>query len=198
KGEMLGLDTQLALIVKEVLFEKKGAVVTTVEASLSIREAIEENGGKSEITSVGSLNIAQLLKKYHGVFGGEPCGEYIFPKNHFVPDGIMTGLKFVELFCANGSLRSAAEKIKIYPMKRAKYPCKDKKKTMELVLKKAKGLGGKQNTQDGVRADFEEGWVLVRASGTEPLIRITCEHKDKNGLGLLFSKAEKIVIESIS
>ncbi len=197
KGEMLGLDAQLALMCGEMLSEKKGTVVTTVEASLAIREAIENHGGKTEITSVGSLHVAQLLKKRGGIFGGEPCGEYIFPSTHLVPDGIMAGLKFVELFCANGSLREAAAKVKTYPMKRAKYPCKDRKKSMEKILGKAKALGGKQNRGDGVRADFDDSWVLIRASGTEPIIRITCEHKDKKGLEALFSKAEKLVLESI-
>lgn len=197
KGELLGLDTQLALMCGEILGERKGAVVTTVEASLAIREAIEKAGGKALTTSVGSLNVAQSIKKNRGIFGGEPCGEYIFPKNHLVPDGIMAGLKFVELFCRIGSLHAASEKVKVYPMKRAKYPCKDRKASMTKILEKAKSLGGKQNREDGVRADFEDGWVLIRASGTEPIIRITCEHRDKKGLEALFSRAERIVLESI-
>ena len=197
KGEMLGLDTQLALMCTEMLSGKKGVVVTTVEASLAIREAIEMHGGKTVTTSVGSLHVAQSLKKNRGIFGGEPCGEYIFPKNHYVPDGIMTGLKFAELFCRGESLRKLAGGIKTYPMRRTKYPCKERKKTMGLVLEKASTLGGKLSKDDGVRVDFEDGWVLIRASGTEPIVRITCEHKDKKGLETLFSKAEKIVLGSL-
>ncbi|MFH1470924.1 MAG: phosphoglucosamine mutase [Candidatus Micrarchaeota archaeon] len=197
KGEMLGLDSQLALMCSDVLSKKKGVVVTTVEASLAIREAIESSGGKTLITKVGSLHVGEALKKAGGVFGGEPCGEYIFPGNHLVPDGIMAGLRFVELFCESGSLGDAAGKIKKYPMKRAKYPCKDKLKAMEKILERAKELGGKQSTGDGVRVDFEDSWVLIRASGTEPIIRITCEHKDKKGLEALFSRAEKIVLGSV-
>ncbi len=198
KGLMLGLDSQLALICQEMLSRRKGTVVTTVEASLAIREAIENYGGKVEIASVGSLHVAQSLKKRGGVFGGEPCGEYIFPKNHLVPDGIMAGLKFAEMFCENGSLHDAVGKIKTYPMKRAKYPCKDRSKSIARILKKAGDIGGKQTIGDGIRADFGGGWVLIRASGTEPIVRITCEHKDKKELEALFSKAEKIVRGSLS
>jgi phosphoglucosamine mutase len=198
KGELLGLDTQLALMCSQILKEKKGPVITTVEASLAIREAIESGGGKAIVTSVGSLHVAQTLVRNRGIFGGEPCGEYIFPKNHLVPDGIMAGLKFAELFCSIGSLHLAAEKITKYPMKRAKYPCRDKGKAMSAIAEKAKSLGGKANSEDGIRLDFEDSWVLMRASGTESIIRITCEHKDKKGLEALFSKAEKIVLESVN
>jgi len=196
KGELLGLDTQLVLMCNDILRAGKGPMATTVEASLSIREAIEQGGGKPIITSVGSLNIVQSIKEHKGIFGGEPCGEYIFPQNHLVPDGIMTGLKFVEIFCRIGSLRSAAEGITKYPIMRAKYPCKDKTKAMELITESVKSFGGTQNTEDGVRVDFEDGWVLIRPSGTEPVMRITCEHKNKEELQALFSKAEKIVKSS--
>ncbi len=197
-GNILGLDTQLVLMCNEVLKERKGKIVTTVEASLSIREAIEKGGSKPIITSVGSLNVSHAIKKHGGIFGGEPCGEYIFPKNHLVPDGIMAGLEFVEAFCRLGKLGPLASKIKKYPMKRAKYKCKEKGKAMSRILEEVKSIKGKCNTEDGVRIDMGDGWLLIRPSGTEPVIRITCEHKDKKQLELLFSKAEKIVLGSVS
>jgi len=56
---------------------------------------------------------------------------------------------------------------------------------------------GDVNESDGVRVDFSGGWLLVRASGTEPLIRITCEHRNKSELEKVFSKAERIVKEGL-
>ncbi|MFH1285431.1 MAG: phosphoglucosamine mutase [Candidatus Micrarchaeota archaeon] len=194
KGELLGLDSQLALACEEILAKKKGAIVTTVEASLAVRESIENSKGKFIQTPVGSLFVAQEMRKSKALFGGEPCGEYIYPEGVFVPDGILAALKYVELFCEKGKLSALKQKIKVYPMKRAKYPCSNKARAMENISKEARVVfKGKLNDSDGVRVDFEDSWLLMRASGTEPILRITCEAKTQSALDALFAKAEALV-----
>jgi phosphoglucosamine mutase len=193
-GKLLGLDAQLAMMCGEILHAKKGVVVSTIEASLCVKEAVEKAGGKLAITKVGSLWCAREMKKQKAVFAGEPCGEYIFSGGVPVPDGILSGLKFVELFCKKGKLGSLREKIKAYPMRRAKYAAREKDAAMKRIapeLKKA--FKGKVSDEDGIRADFEGGWLLVRASGTEPVIRITAEAKSEEKLKEIFGKAEGIV-----
>jgi len=197
-GELVGLDAQLALMCEEVLEEKKGKIVSTIEASLCVKEAVEKAGGELEITRVGSLFVARKMAEANAVFGGEPCGEYIFPDAVPLPDGILTGLKFVEYYCRHGSLAKAKEKISSYPMKRAKYECEDREKAMAAIAPKIKEeFKGSFFEEDGVRVDFDGGWLLVRASGTEPIIRITTENKTQEGLGKVFSKAEEIVKSAV-
>ncbi len=192
-GELLGLDAQLALVCGEELGRKKGTVVTTIEASMAVKEAIEKNGGKFFITKVGSVHVAREMERLKAVFGGEPCGEYIFSGGVPVPDGILTGLEFVELFCRKGKLGALKERVRIYPMKRAKYPAKDKNAAMRKIAPEIKkAFKGKVFDEDGVRVDFEGGWLLVRASGTEPIVRITVEHKDLRTMEALFAKAAEI------
>ena len=194
KGEMLGLDAQLAMMCEEVLKHRKGKIVSTIEASLLVKERVEKAGGKLLITKVGSLNCARLMRRSGAIFAGEPCGEYIFTGGVPLPDGVLTGLKFVEYLCHNGRLGARRERFKVYPMKRAKYPAKDKKAAMERIKDEVRAaFEGKLFEEDGIRVDMEDGWLLVRASGTEPVIRITAEHRRRDGLAKLFRKAEAIV-----
>lgn len=196
-GEVLGLDEQLSLLSSHIV--KEGAtIVSTVEASLALTEAVEKNGGKLIITEVGSRNVAEVMRANSAVFGGEPCGEYIFPEEVMSPDGMLATLKFVELLCAKGKLGKLRKNVKKYPIKRAKIGCNDKRAAMDRI----KGMvtrefRGDVNEGDGVRVDFSGGWLLVRASGTEPIIRITCEHKSKNELEKIFGRAERIVKEGV-
>ncbi|MEM3030449.1 MAG: phosphoglucosamine mutase [Candidatus Micrarchaeia archaeon] len=197
RGKMLGLDVQLALMVGDVLEKKKGVVVTTVEASLAVREVVEEKGGRLIITPVGSRGVAEAMRKAGAVFGGEPCGEYIFFGELTVPDGIATALRFAQILAERGALSGLAGEAKRYPMKRSKIPCRNKEKAMGEIRKEARRLGGRLNTIDGVRLDFDEGWLLIRPSGTEPVIRITCEHKSEKELKALYARAEALVKKAV-
>lgn len=199
RGEMLGLDAQLALMCESELEKagRKGTVVTTVEASLAVRETIEKHGGKAEIVPVGSRIVGERVAERKGVFGGEPCGEYVYPKASLLADGTLTALKFVELMCAKGKYGAQRLRVKTYPLMRGKYPAKDRQKAMKRIAGDMGKLKGKRTSSDGIRIDFENSWVLVRASGTEPIIRITCEARDEAACRELYSKAEAIVKRAV-
>ncbi|MCX6778415.1 MAG: phosphoglucosamine mutase [Candidatus Micrarchaeota archaeon] len=202
-GEMVGLDAQLALMCGYLLGKggkgtgKGKDVASTVEASLAVRESVEKAGGRLHITRVGSLDVANAIREKGCFFGGEPCGEYIFPEEVMVPDGVLCALKLVEMTCALGKLSALRKKVKIYPMRRSKYECRDKEKAMRAIREKMKAFEGRMHTIDGIRVDFENGWVMVRPSGTEPAIRITCEHRNAKGLEKVFKQAEGIVKSSL-
>ncbi|RLG19813.1 phosphoglucosamine mutase [Candidatus Micrarchaeota archaeon] len=194
KGQMLGLDVQLALMCEHELEWKNGTIVTTVEASLAVRQAIERHGGKVAIVPVGSRRVSERIARTKGaVFGGEPCGEYVYPKAGLLADGILAGLKFANLFCEKGKLSSLRSTVKSYPIMRGKYRCKKKEATMRKVAMDMSRLKGRVNTADGIRIDFENSWVLVRPSGTEPVIRLTCEAHEQKECKELYSKVESII-----
>jgi phosphoglucosamine mutase len=182
RGNVLNFDVQLAIIVEHELEKNTSAkkkVVSTVEASLIVRETVENAGGELIITPVGSLYVSEALEREDAIFGGEPCGEYIFKNGVHVPDGILTAAKFVEVFCEKGMLGELSKKYKTYPVVRRKFLCENSKKA-EVVrkIKKEIKLSGKLREEDGIRIDDEEGWFLIRASGTEPAIRLTAEYKN--------------------
>lgn len=198
KGEMLGLDRQLALAVEKMTGKGKGNIVTTVEASLCVREIAKRKKRKIIITPVGSKYVAYEVKRRKAAFGGEPCGEYVFPKGVLTPDGLLSGLLFVELFCREGSLNRLKKRIKTYPLKREKFRCRNKERAMKKIKKELPaGIKGKVSCADGLRIDWDGGWVLVRPSGTEPVIRLTSENKREREGERIFRIAERIIKKSI-
>ncbi len=182
-GRMLGLDAQLAIAVREMMEKNQKAkqkiIVSTVESSLSLREIVEGNGWKLEITPVGSLYVAERMRKIGACFGGEPCGEYIFPSGVQMPDGLMAGAFFAEIFARKGKLSKLAEKIKTYPMLRERLPCANEKKGKAMEKIEKNWPFSKPKKEDGLRSEEKWGTVLVRPSGTEPIIRITLEAKNE-------------------
>lgn len=181
-GELLGLDVQLALAIEQELEHSKNKkVLTTVEASLLVRETIERLGGKYEILPVGSTGLSHRLESSGAAFAGEPCGEYIYAKGVPCPDGITVAAKFAQLFVEKGSFAALKKKFAPYPMLREKFKCERKADAMEKI-KKEIAIDGTRNEQDGLRIDEEDGWFLIRASGTEPAIRLTAEYKNKKRL----------------
>ncbi|MCX6769153.1 MAG: phosphoglucosamine mutase, partial [Candidatus Micrarchaeota archaeon] len=100
---------------------------------------------------------------------------------------------------ARGKLSALSGKVKTYPIERRKYPCegKDRGKIMAALKKSLAFSGAKLSTIDGLRFDFEDGWLLVRASGTEPAIRLTAEFREKEKLEKTVAAAEKALLAAI-
>ncbi len=193
KGKLLGLDRQLAMVVKEELGKRGGLVVSTVESSLALRELVQAAGSKLEITPVGSLHVAARMRQTGALFGGEPCGEYLFAGGAGVPDGLMTGLYFVELFCKGGALGEQVAAIGRYPVAREKMACANGKKEKAMAAIAKQWPFVKPSKLDGLRSDTPDGWVLVRPSGTEPYVRITAEAKNEKKLAEMMKEIRPIV-----
>jgi len=198
-GNVLALDVQLAMFARHMIAKSANKkIVATVEASLCVREEVEKAGGKLFVTPVGSLHVAQEVLRQGAAFGGEPCGEYVFPSALPCADGLLSALMAAEIFCKHGSLSGAAAGIKTYHMERHKYRCKPelKEKIMRLLSEKPQ-LEGKLSTIDGLRYDFSDGWLLIRPSGTEPAIRLTAEAKTQKRLRETVTRAEQMIMEEI-
>ncbi|VVC01335.1 Phosphoglucosamine mutase [uncultured archaeon] len=203
KGKMLGLDAQLAIVTNDILqttkhkSSKPPIIISTVESSLSLRESVYALGGRLQITPVGSRNVAAAMRQTGAIFGGEPCGEYIFPGGVEVPDGPACGLYFISLFCKKGKLSRMADEIPSYPMQREKIACSNERKADAMAaLEKDWPFFGPSRV-DGLRSDLDDGWVLVRPSGTEPYIRITAEGKDKKSLHRRVASVRALVERAI-
>lgn len=180
KGEALPFDAQLAMMMDHELESGKG-IVSTVEASLTIRDVAEKAGSKIEITPVGSTHVAELMEKNGACFGGEPCGEYIYKKGVHVPDAVTAAAKFAEIFCSKGPFSELKTRYPQHFMAREKFPAKDKEQAVERI-KESIDIDGKMRSDDGIRVDEEDGWFLIRASGTEPIVRLTIEYTKKEKL----------------
>jgi len=180
RGEALPLDAQLAIMIEHELENSKNKkIISTVESSLAIRDVVERAGGKITVTPVGSTFVGDALEESDALFGGEPCGEYIFSSGVHVPDAVLAAAKFAEIFCKKGAFSKLKTRYPQNPMAREKFQAKDKRKAMDGIIAQVRSLGidGTVRADDGIRIDEPDGWFLVRASGTEPIVRLTMEYK---------------------
>ncbi|MEM3577947.1 MAG: phosphoglucosamine mutase [Candidatus Bathyarchaeia archaeon] len=184
KGYFVDFDRVLAAYAAYVVKKNGGgAVVTNVEASMCFDDVVQAAGGRVVRTRVGDIYIAEAIKRYKAVFGGEPCGAWIHPEFHYCPDGILSSALLLKaLEDSNKNLSDFVAKVPKYAVARENVACKNEVK-YAVVAKAIKHLKTafpecrELSTVDGVRLTLPEGWILVRASGTEPLIRLTVEGK---------------------
>ena len=182
KGVFVNFDRSLAGYSAYVLKHSGGgAIVTNVEASMCVETMAEKFGGKVVRTKVGDIYVSEAIKQSNAVFGGEPCGAWVHPKLHYCPDGpLSTALMIKALEEENKSLSEFISEVPEYITKRENITCKNEQKykivdEIGAVLKTEFSDFTNFSTVDGVRLALRRGWLLIRASGTEPLIRLTVE-----------------------
>ncbi|NWG10498.1 phosphoglucosamine mutase [Candidatus Bathyarchaeota archaeon] len=183
KGEFANLDHVLAAYAAYAIQKsgKRRTVVTNVEASMCFEKMVEAHGGKVVRTKVGDVYVAEAMRRHEAVFGGEPCGAWIHPKFHYCPDGILSSVMLLKVLEEKGELLSEfISKVPRYSTLRENIVCKNqaKRKVVERTGEQLKTVFPKYkeySTVDGIRLALQNGWILVRASGTEPLVRLTVE-----------------------
>ena len=178
KGNFVAGDKTLALISRAILgHEKGGIVVTPVATSSLVEEVVKDAGGSVVYTAVGSPTVAREMIKDGGVFGGEENGGLIFPKMQYCRDGAMGIATMLESLITYGPLSKQLESLPVYYTSKAKIKCPEERKQALLDYFR-KNAEGKVDDTDGVKILFDNGWVLLRPSGTEPIFRIYSESKD--------------------
>ncbi|KON28002.1 hypothetical protein AC481_03005 [miscellaneous Crenarchaeota group archaeon SMTZ-80] len=184
KGHFISMDKALAAYSAYLVEKEGGNIVVPIDTSSCVDEAVLKKGGKVIRTGVGDSKVAKGLKKYSAIFGGEVSGAWINPKFHFCPDGILSGILFLKAVEEDGrSISDFVSEIPSYPIVRTKVKCQNtlKNKIMNKVYERI--TKPFQNiteilTLDGVRVSTEDGWLLIRPSGTEPTIRVVAEAKN--------------------
>ncbi|RLI83946.1 phosphoglucosamine mutase [Archaeoglobales archaeon] len=175
KGNFISEDVMLALMAKYyVKMNGGGKVVTPVSSSKCVENAVKEAGGEIVYTAVGSPVVVKVMKETNAVFGGEGNGGLIFPEFQLTRDGAMSAAKVLELMASEKKpISELVKDIPKYYTLKEKLPCKDKQK----LLTGLKEEFPEANFTDGARVDYEDGWILIRPSGTEPIVRVFAEAK---------------------
>lgn len=173
-------DKTFALVEKEILKENNGGtIVTTVATSQAIYDIANEYNGEVIATAVGDLLVARKLKEENGIFGGEENGGLIFPDFVYGRDAAMTVAKILEILVKEDkSLSKLVKELPVYYSNKAKIECSDNKKqeVMDKIIKEIKERNEfKLDTTDGVKILKDDGWVIIRPSGTEPIFRCFSE-----------------------
>ncbi len=182
QGDFVDFDTALAAFSAYAVKKNGGGtVVTSVEASMCVETMVKAEGGTVVRTRVGDVYISEAIKRLNAVFGGEPCGAWVHPSFHFCPDGPLSAvLMFKALEEEGKSLREFVAAVPEYVTLRENMACENELKQqavaeIEKSIKLVFPAYTDFSTVDGVRLALENGWLLIRASGTEPLIRVTVE-----------------------
>ncbi|ASJ06748.1 phosphoglucosamine mutase [Thermococcus pacificus] len=181
-GRFIQGDKTFALVADAVLRENGGGLlVTTIATSNLLDDIAKRNGAKVMRTKVGDLIVARALLENNGTLGGEENGGVIFPDFVLGRDGAMTTAKIVEIFAKSGKKFSELidELPKYYQFKTKRHVEGDRKAIVAKVAELAEKRGYRIDTTDGTKIIFDDGWVLVRASGTEPIIRVFSEAKSE-------------------
>ena len=200
KGSILSPDRLLAAYAAyEVEKNCGGVVVTHVGASKCVEEMVEAAGGSVMRVRVGDAYITEAMTDRGAVFGGEPVGAWVHPGVNMCPDGILSALKLLEAIEARGQKPSEfISDVPEYPIINSKLGCPNecKEQAMKALSKRYRKVfrGVKSvNRVDGLRLELEEGWTLIRASGTEPLIRITAEGKNRESAESIMEMSRVLV-----
>ncbi len=167
-------------------------VVAPVDASMVLDDLVE---GKVHRTRVGDVYVAEALKVTGADFGGEPSGTFIFPDQTLCPDGVYAAA-LLSSMVRERPLSEMVDALPKYPVSRMSQAFKNEnragvQKRLEQAMKEIDC--DRLITVDGYRAEFKEGWFLVRLSGTEPKIRVTVEARSEESLDLLDNLAERVV-----
>jgi len=177
KGEMFGEEYTLVACADYTLSRKRGNTVSNLSSSRALRYVTELHGGKYFASAVGEVNVVTLMKEKDAVIGGEGNGGIIYPDSHYGRDALVGTALFLSLL--------ADKKITVSAL-RASYPdlymAKEKVQLThgmlvdDILNKIASRYSDKEiSTVDGVKIDFQNEWVHLRKSNTEPIIRIYTE-----------------------
>jgi len=178
KGRFVSGDKLLAILAQEVGAKE---VVTTIDASM----AIDEMGFSVTRTRIGDTYVSEELKR-GGEFGGEPSGSWIFPTISLCPDGIYAAAQVVAI-ASRHRLSQLVDTIPYYPLLRGSITSQGVVMSrLEERLMAMKPLS--VSNIDGIKLNFYDGWLLIRASGTEPKIRLTAEAKSEARVRQLYDR----------
>lgn len=203
-GLMVSPDQALAAYAGYAVERNRGGtIVTHVGASMNVDDMVKKAGGKVIRTPVGDAFITEAMAKHDAVFGGEPVGAWIFPEHHMCPAGVLGALKIIEAIdYLEKSLEEFIKEAPTYPLSRAKLECSNniKAQAMKSISENYPDIFRdveQVSTVDGVRLETQKGWVLIRPSGTEPLLRITVEGRTPEDVESLMAQAQKLVKQVI-
>ena len=193
-GGMFGEEYTLVAVADYVLQHTPGNTVSNMSSSRALRDITEKRNGKYTASAVGEVNVVVKMKETNAVIGGEGNGGIIYPELHYGRDslvGIALFLSYLaDLRISVSALRKTYTSYFMSKKKIQLTPQLDVDKLLKAM--ELKYADEEINNIDGVKIDFEDNWVHLRKSNTEPIIRIYTEAKSQEEADLL---ADKIISE---
>lgn len=194
EGNMFGEEYTLVAVADYVLQHSKSAVVSNLSSSRALKDVAEKHGCRYYASAVGEVNVIEIMKRTDALIGGEGNGGIIYPELHYGRDALVGIALFLSHLVKSG--KSCAELRRAYP----NYFMAKKKVQLSTGIEldsllnhlKEQYKQEKINDVDGLRIDFEDAWVHLRKSNTEPIIRVYAEAKTQEKANEL---ADNIITE---
>jgi len=194
-GDVFGEEYTLVAVADYILNHKKGNTVSNLSSTRALKDVTQTYGGEYFASAVGEVNVVEKMRAKNAVIGGEGNGGVIYPELHYGRDALIGIALFLSHLARSGKkvseLRKTYPDYKISKNKKELTPDLDMNRIL-LRMKQRYEEDYAVNTEDGVRIDFDESWVHLRKSNTEPIIRIYSEAKSKREADEL---AERVIGE---
>lgn len=211
KGEMFGEEYTLVAISDYVLsnFSKieeaypgkyKLATVSNLSSSRALRDITEKYKGEYKASAVGEVNVVNMMKDAKAVIGGEGNGGIIFSPLHYGRDALVGIALFLTQLAKSGKKVSEIKaELPKYFMIKDKMGLPNNIDLHEILENVKKEYSQEKiNDVDGVKIDFKDSWVHLRASNTEPIVRIYAEAKEEEEVNLLAKTIKSKILSYIS
>ncbi len=178
-GELFGEEYTLVSVADFVLRHTPGPTVSNLSSTRALRDVTQAHGQQYHAAAVGEVNVVEKMKAVGAVIGGEGNGGVIYPAIHYGRDALVgTALFLTQLAEKRIKCSELKKTYPAYVMSKNKIQLTPQMDVDGILAKFAeKFRDEKVTTIDGVKIDFQEGWVHLRKSNTEPIIRIYSEGK---------------------
>jgi phosphomannomutase len=176
-GSMFGEEYTLVAVADFILGKKKGNTVSNMSSTRALKEITLKHGAEYFPSAVGEVNVVNRMKEVNAVIGGEGNGGVIVPDFHYGRDALIGIALFLSHFAAHkNGLKSFRSRYPEYFISKNKIEL-EKNIDVKSIFQKIKEKYQKNpvNTEDGLKIEFDNDWVHLRTSNTEPIIRIYAE-----------------------
>jgi len=197
-GKPIGEDLTLVLATRYVLGKTPGAVVTNLSTSAAMDDVAGMFGCPLQRSKIGEANVTEMMQQIGAVIGGEGNGGVIYPKINYCRDSQVAMALILHLLAeTRRTVSDLVNDLPNYWMIKEKLPCPSDKIGSVLKMIRNDYAGEQMDLRDGVKVIFEDGWLHVRGSNTEPIIRIVAEASSelrvRQILDSVFEKTESLL-----
>ncbi|MCB9033174.1 MAG: phosphoglucosamine mutase [Chitinophagales bacterium] len=199
RGNPFGEEYTLVACADYILSVKKGNTVSNLSSTKALKDVTEKHGGEYFTAAVGEVNVVEKMKAVEAVIGGEGNGGVILPDLHYGRDALVgIAIFLTHLAKSNKSTYNLRATYPNYTISKNKISLEEGMDVDAIIEKiKEKYSQAKINTEDGLRIDFDEDWVHLRKSNTEPIIRIYAESNTEQTANAIAQKMKSDIMEIV-
>ncbi|MFN0032502.1 MAG: phosphoglucosamine mutase [Flavobacteriales bacterium] len=195
-GSMFGEEYTLVAVADYVLSNTPGNTVSNLSSTRALRDVTLNHGGTYTASAVGEVNVVEAMKRTNALIGGEGNGGIIYPASHYGRDALVGIALFLTHFATKKlGMTALRDSYPRYVMSKNKIELQPGMDVDDILVRVQSLFPDAQIiTSDGVKFDFAEGWVHLRKSNTEPIVRVYAEHNSRKTADALAGEVMQAVL----